>query len=158
MDKKILVPLGRFDRIEAMIPYVEKAARRGMTIVFLMAYPVDGFCWPKEKVGTKAALEARRLASYYSWEENLERAKKKISPAAKAFHAKGVEVAVEVYSGSLKKVVRCHAAKGDVHLIMTRAGIGDWIGRLFNGTISILQLFKRDNFAPMRLMQPPSLR
>jgi hypothetical protein len=158
MNKKILVPLGRYDRIEEMNPCVEKVARPGMKVVFLVSYPVDGFRWPKEEVGMRAAFEATKVASCYSWEANLERAKKKIAPAAEAFHVKGIEVAVEVYTGSLNRAVRVHAAGDDVHLIMTRAGIADWIARLFNGTLPILQLFTRDNFTPIRLMQPPDLR
>lgn len=158
MNKKILVPLGRYDRTEEMIPCVEKVARPGMKVVFLVPYPVDGFCWPKKELGMRGAFEATKVASYYSWEANLERAKKKIAPAADAFHAKGIEVAVEVYTGRLNRAVRAHAAGGNVHLIMTRAGMGERFARLFNGTVSMLPLFTRDNFTPIRLMQPPELR
>src|SRR5678815_767215 len=79
MRKKILVPLAQNDRAEEMIPYVEKVARPGMNVVFLVRYPVDGFIWAKEEYGMKAALQAKELVNYYSWENNLEKAKRNLS-------------------------------------------------------------------------------
>jgi hypothetical protein len=158
MNKKILVPLGQYDRSEEMIPYVEKIARSEMEVVFLMRYPVDGFIWGKEEDGVRAALEAKQLVNYYSWEGNLCRAAKRISYAAEVLGCKGVEVAVEVYAGSLKNAVRSHMLNGDVHLIMTRAGIGDWIARLFDGTGSVFDWFKRPRFSPVLLTQVRTLR
>jgi hypothetical protein len=38
MSKKILVPLRQNDRTEEMVPYVEKVARPGMKVVFLVHY------------------------------------------------------------------------------------------------------------------------
>ena len=61
MNKKILVPLGQYDRSEEMIPYIEKVARPGMKVVFLVRYPVDGFIWAKEEYGMKAALEGEEV-------------------------------------------------------------------------------------------------
>jgi hypothetical protein len=153
MNKKILVPLAQNDRTEEMIPYIEKVVRPGMKVVFLVRYPVDGFIWGKEEFGTKAAFEAKKLVSHYSWEENLRRAAKRISYAAEVLGCKGVEVAVDVYAGSLKKALRSHTLNGDVHLIMTRAGIGDRIARLFDGTGSVFDWFKRPRFSPVLLTQ-----
>jgi hypothetical protein len=157
MNKKILVPLGQYDRTEEMIPYVEKIARPGMKVVFLMRYPVDGFIWAKEEDGMRAALEAEKLVNYYSWEGNLEKAKKQVAPVCEALQAKGIEGAVDVYAGSLKKAVRSHTLNGDVHLIMTRAGLGDWIARLFDGTNSVFRWFKRPSFSPVLLINPRTL-
>jgi hypothetical protein len=158
MDKKILVPLGQYDRTEEMVPYVEKVARPGMKVVFLVRYPVDGFIWGKEEYGMRAALEAKQLVNYYSWEGNLRRAAEKVSSACAALCPKGIEVAVDVYAGSLKKAVRSHTLNGDVHLIMTRAGIGDWIARLFDGTGSVFDWFRRPRFSPVLLTQVRTLR
>jgi hypothetical protein len=135
-----------------MIPYVEKVARPGMEVVFLVRYPVGGFIWAKEEFGIRAALEAKKLVSYYSWEENLRRATGKICSAYAALRPKGIEVAVDVYAGSLRKAVRSHTINGDVHLIMTRAGIGDWIARLFDGTGSVFDWIRRPRFSPVLLI------
>ena len=157
MSKKILVPLGQYDRTEGMIPYIEKVARPGMQVVFLVRYPVDGVGWRKEEYGMRAALEARKLVNYYSWEGNLENAKKRVAPACEALRAKGIEADIDVYAGSLKKAVRSHTLNGDVYLIMTRAGIGDWIARIFDGTNSVFKLFKRPSFSPVMLINPRTI-
>ena len=157
MNKKILVPLGQYDRSEDMIPYVENVARPGMEVVFLVRYPVDGIDLAKEEYGMRAALEAKELVSYYSWEGNLETANTQVAPACEALRAKGIEAAVDVYAGSLKKAVRSHTFNGDVHLIMTRAAMDNWIGRLFDGTMSIFRAFKRPSFSPVMLINPRTL-
>ncbi len=157
MNKKILVPLGQYDASEEMVPYIEKVARPGMKVVFLVRYPVDGFIWAKEEYGMRAALEAKKQVNYYSWEGNLERAKKQVAPACDALRAKGIEADIDVYAGSLKKAVRDHTLNGDLHLIMTRAGIGDWIARLFDGTNSVFKCFKRPSFSPVMLINPRTL-
>jgi hypothetical protein len=154
MSKKILVPLGQYDQSEEMIPYIEKVVRPGMKVVFLMRYPVDGIGLRKEEYGMRAALEAKNLVNYYSWEGNLEKAKQQVAPACEALQARGIETAVDVYAGSLKKAVRTYTLNGDVHLIMTRAGIGDWIARLFGGTNSVFKWFKRPSFSPVMLINP----
>ena len=63
MNKKILVPLGQYDRSEEMIPYIENVARPGMKVVFLVRYPVDGVIrakrgvWYEGRYGGKKAGE-----------------------------------------------------------------------------------------------------
>jgi hypothetical protein len=74
-----------------------------------------------------------------------------------ALYAKGVEATVDLYAGSLKNAVRSHTINGDVHLIMTGAGIGDWIARLFDGIGSVFDGFKRTSFSPVMLINPRTL-
>ncbi|MGH7926967.1 MAG: hypothetical protein ACREQV_04150, partial [Candidatus Binatia bacterium] len=107
--------------------------------------------------GMKAALEAKKLVTHYSWEENLERAEKQVAPACEALSAKGIVAAVDVYAGSLKKALRAHTLNGDVHLIMTRAGASHWMTRLLNNTISIFRSFRRPSFSPVLLINPRAL-
>ena len=154
MSKTILVPLRPYERVGELIPYVDKVARPGMSVVFLMRYPVDGFIWAKEEYGMRAALKAKQLVNHYSWEGNLERAKKRVALACEALRAKGIDATVDVYAGSLKKRIRSHALTGDVHLIMTRAGIGQLIAGLLNGTNSLFDLFKRTTVSPVLLIHP----
>jgi len=154
MNKKILVPLGQYDRGEEMIPYIEKVVRPGMKVIFLVRYLMDGIGSRKEEYGMRAALEAKNLVNYYSWEGNLEKAKQQVARACEALQAKGIETAVDVYAGRLKKAVRTYTLDGDVHLIMTRAGIGDWIARLFDGTTSVFKWLKRPSLSPVLLIKP----
>jgi hypothetical protein len=157
MEKKILVPLGQYDRSEEMIPYVEKFARPGIKVLFLVRYPVEGLIWAKEEYGMKAALEAKQLITHYSWEENLERANKRVASACEALRAKGVEAAVDVYAGSLKKAVREHALGGDVHLIISRAAMDNWLGRLLDNILSIFRSFKQPSISAVMLIRPQTL-
>jgi hypothetical protein len=157
MDREILVPVGRYDRSEEMIPYIENVAGPGMTVVFLVRYPVDGFIWAKEEYGMRAALKAKELVNYYSWEWNLEKAKRQITPACAALRARGIGAAVDVYAGSLKKAIRSHARNENVHLIITKAGIGNWITRILDGAASIFRLFKRLTFSPVVVINPRAL-
>jgi hypothetical protein len=154
MNKKILVALGRYDRTEEMIPYIENIARPGMKVVFLVRYPVDGFVWAKEEYGMRAALKAKELVNYYSWEANLENAEKQLAPACEALRTKGIEADIDIYAGSLSKAVRSHTLDGDVHLIITRAGIGQRIAGFLNGTSSLFDLFKQSNVSPVLLIHP----
>jgi hypothetical protein len=156
MNKKILVRLGRYDRTGEMIPYVEKVARPGMKVVFLVRYPLGGINWPTKESDTETASEIRELLDHYSWQANLKRAKAKITPAIEALERKGIEVAVDVYAGRLKKAVRNHTRNGNVYLIMTRAGMGDWFARLLDGTSSVLNTFKRAS-SPVLLINPHTL-
>ena len=154
MNKKILVPLGQYDRGEEMIPYIEKVARPGMKVVFLVRYLVYGIRFHKEEYGMRAALEAKNLVKYYSWEGNLESAKQQVTATCEFLHAKGFETVVEVYTGNLKKAVRSHTLNGDVHLIITGAGIGGWIARLFDDISSVCMRLKRPSFSPVLLINP----
>lgn len=154
MNKKILVPLGQYDRAEEMIPYIENVARPGMKVVFLTRYPVDGFIGSKTDGGVPKPSETRELVNYYTWQGNLERAKRKAGAACEALRAKGFGADVDLYAGSLKKAVKIHTANGDVHLIMTRAGIGQWIAGFLNGSSSLFDLFKRPVKEPVLLIHP----
>jgi hypothetical protein len=159
MSKEVLVAVKTDDRIEDMIPCLEKVAQPGTKVTFLFRYPVGGFIRSKEVFGSAAALaEAKRLANRYSWEENQKRAEEKVSPALEVLYRQGTEAAVEVYAGSLKREISRHVPEGGVQLIMARAGIGQWIASFFNGTNSVLRLFKRPTFSPVLLIQPRGAR
>jgi hypothetical protein len=154
MNKKILVPLFENDSTEEMIPYVDKVARPGMKVVFLMRYPVGGIKWPTKEPDTETASEVKELLDYYSWVANVKRAKAEIAPVVEALRRKGVDVTADVYAGSVKKAVRSHTRNGDVHLIMTRAGIGQRTAGFLNGTSSLFDLFKRPTVSPVLLIHP----
>ena len=157
MNKKILVPVKRNDRVENLIPYVENVAQPGMTVVFMMPYLVDGLRWSSEEFGRKAIDEGKKLACCYTWSANVENAKERIAPALKVLPLKGVEVTVDLYAGSLRNAVNAYMANGGVHLIVTRAGIGGWVTELVDGTGSIFNWFKRPSFSPVMLINPRAL-
>ena len=98
----------------------------------------------------------KKLVEYYSWEANVKCAEKKVSPVLETLHRIGAEASVDVYTGSLSKVVKRYASEGDV-AVMTHGGIGHWITSFFNGTIFALQLFKRPSFSSVLLIHPRAM-
>ena len=157
MKKLILVPLKRNDQAEDLLPYVEEVARPGMKAVFMVPYPVDGFRWSHEECGGKAIEEGIRLAHYYSWDTHLQKARELIAPALTTLSAKGIEATVELYAGSMRRAVRNSAEKGEVHLIVTRASVGQRFAGLFGGSNSLLGLFRRPSFFPVLLIHPSTV-
>jgi hypothetical protein len=157
MKKIILVPMTRNDRAADLLPYVEEVARPGMKAVFMMPYPVDGFRWSREESGCKAIEEGMRLARDYNWNTNVERARKRIAATTAALSAMGIEAGVELYAGNMGRAIREYAAKGDVHLIVSRAGIGQKIAGLLSGNSSLFDLFKRASFEPVLLIHPTTV-
>jgi hypothetical protein len=154
MNKNILVPMKQNDRVEEFIPYIENVARAGMKVVFMVPYPVDGIAWPTEEFGHKAITEGKRLASYYTWDTALQKARDRISVALKALSPKGIEVAVDLYAGSMRSAVEDYTAKGGVHLILARSPMDNWIGRLLTGTMSAFRSLKRSSVSPVMLINP----
>ena len=154
MDKKIVVPMKRSDRVEDFIPYIENVARPGMKVVFMVPYPMDGLRWSAEEFGTKAITDGKRLAGYYTWDASQKKANARVAQASAALQPKGIEVTADLYTGSIRSAVHEYTAKGDVHLIVTRAGVGQKIAGLCNGSSSLFDLFKRPSESPMLLIQP----
>jgi hypothetical protein len=125
MAGEILVALKRYDRVEEIIPYLEEVAKPGMRVVFLLRYPVHSSNyfsdhWITTESRTKAALEGRKVIERYSWRRQKELAERKLLAAREAFRKMGVETAVEIYAGSLRRVVSDYAAKENSYLIVTQ--------------------------------------
>jgi hypothetical protein len=154
MVKKILVPLGRYDRSEHIIPYIQKVARPGMKVIFLVSYPVGGMKSQREAYGMKAALESARFARGYAWEASVAAAMAQIAAASEALRARDVEVSVELYTGSLQNKIRSYTAAGDVDLILTHGGILQRILAVLKGHSSFLELLTGRPDMPVLLIQP----
>ena len=160
MAGKILVALKRDDRLEEIIPYIEKIAQPGMKVVFLLHYPVAGdFLWLGDHWITtesprEALLAGQRIVEKYSWDVQRGLAEQRVLIAREALRRKGIEVAVELYTDSLGRVVRDYTASGDVHLIMMGAGRSHPMMRLLQRTVPLLGLFRRPSFQPVLLVCP----
>jgi len=159
MAGKILVPLKRRNRAEEIIPYLEQIAKPGMRVIFLVPYPAELWAylsdhWITTESASKAMLEGRKITEGYSWELQMGLAEQRISSLRRVLEPKEVEVAVDLYTGSLRKVLKGHCASGDVHLIIMKAGSDYPIVRLLNWILHGFSLFKRPKFAPVLLLHP----
>ena len=63
MAARILVPLKRHERIEQIVPCIEKVAEPGASVVFLVHHPVNGFKCCKPTVGSRNAVWRKRSRS-----------------------------------------------------------------------------------------------
>lgn len=159
MAAQILVSLKRNDRIEGILPYIEEITKPGMKVVFLMPYPLNSWAylqdhWVTTESPREAMLAGRKIIDTYSWDVQRGLAEQKVFPVREALSRKGVEVAVDVYTGGLKKAATDYMANGDVRLIMIGAGSGLRIMRFLRGAISLLGLSRRPSFSPVLLLHP----
>jgi hypothetical protein len=160
MAGKILVALKSNDRLEEIIPYIEKIAQPGMSVVFLLRYPVTGDFlslgdhWVTTESPREAMLAGRRIMQRYSWDVQRGLAEQRITVAREALRGKGIQVAVDVYTDSLRRVVRHYTATGDVHLIMMGAGSGHPMMRLLRWTAPLLGIFRMRTSSPVLLFSP----
>ena len=159
MEDQILVPLKRHDHIEEILPYLEKIAHPGMRVVFLIPYPVEPWLWWRDHLvtmesPTEAMRAGRQIMERYSWDVQRGLAEQKVSPARKVLHKAEVEIAVDVYTGSVRKVMASYTCRGDVHLIMMRAGRGLRVMNFLRERILPFRTFPRPGFSPVLLFHP----
>jgi hypothetical protein len=159
MAEKILVPLKRHDRVEEVVPYIEKVTQPGPSVVFLIHHPVNSFKWLQAycgimECGLEKTMAIRRMVESYSVKMRRQLAQQKVFHTCEALHKLGVKVAVEIYTGSLKRTLRSYVLGGDVGLIVMRPGIGHQIMNFLQGVVSIGNMIRRTAFSPVFVMNP----
>ncbi len=159
MTQEILVPIAKRDRIHDVLPYLEEIARPGMRVVFLVRYPADGFYSSLARLenmqtGVQMRITAREIAVKYAWDEQRRIAEERVSPARKALQEKGVETAVDLYTDSLRAVVKSYTREHDVQLIVVPSGMGLNTARFLHGTAPFLSFFTKSGFSPVLVERP----
>jgi hypothetical protein len=150
-----------------MIPCIEKIARPGMKLVFLIAFrphavpraprynllalkylgDVEEFEKPmfaRENISETPSMEEQRLSAEH-----------KVFLALEALHKRGVEIIVDVYTGSLKKVLKNYTRKGNVRFIMQRMGKIPAMMQSVRGAFPIFGSFKQRTSYPVLLLHSP---
>jgi hypothetical protein len=148
MEGKILVSLRRHDPIEEILPYIEKIARPGMRVVFLIPYPVKLWPWFRDHwVTTESPREAmaagRKIMDDYSWAVQKGLANQKISLARSVLHKRQVEVGVNICTCSMRRAIKDHSVDREVRLVLLRAGSCCPLINLLRRTLSRLGAGKR---------------
>jgi hypothetical protein len=123
MAGQILVPFNSHLRVEDIISVVEEAAKPGMSVVFLVRYPVDPWVWFRDHWVTtessrNAMLAGEKVIEKYSWEGQRALAEEMVAPWRYVFQKIGVTVAVDVYTGSWSSVVETYSREGEISLVM----------------------------------------
>jgi hypothetical protein len=164
---KILVALRNRDRLSDVIPHIEEVAKPGMKVVFLIRFapsntfgtqPVNGFASrldnqtsPAEDMGESTSVQgnlmgmrslARRLAAEH-----------KVYLAMEGLRKRGVEITVDVYTGSLKRVLKGYTVRDEIHMIIKIEGRALAVAQFLRNALSVLSFFKQPDFAPVRLLR-----
>ena len=159
MSEKIVVPLKKYDRLEDVIPYLERVTQPGMRVVFLIRHPVSRFKWLQAycgimQCGLDNALMLRKMMESYSVKTRRQLAEQKVFQTCQALHRLGVKTAVEVYSGSLRKNLMSYAGNGEGQLVLMRSGIGQRIRNFLRSTVSVCGLFQKPVSPSVLLLYP----
>ena len=169
MAQEILVALKSEDRLSQMIPCIEKIAQPGMRVVFLIrfSWQVASRMSRHDSMELECSVESQRfqaeleksrfggenLKGMQSIEEQRLSAEHKVFLALEALRKRGIEIAVDVFTGSLRRAVKSHARKSDVHFIVMRARRQPMVN-FFHKALPPLGLFKRPTFSPILVLHP----
>jgi len=123
MSGQILVPLDRKARLKEIVSCLEDIAQPGMRVVFLIPDQVDLFRYlfhhkGMMETGLYTALAVKKLADRYMAENRRDSAKQKVFLASEGLRKRGVDIAAEFYTGSLRGALKKYPLDGDAHLIM----------------------------------------
>ena len=148
------------------MPHIEKIAQPGMKVVFLIRCPrpvVTGSCDGSPQLNGQ---EETRFASYAEeatgareavldrWWIDEQRlvAEHKLVLELEALLKRGVEMAVDVYTGSLKTAIKTYTLNGNVHLIVRRVGWAISMMQSFCRMMPGFVLLKQPTFSSVRLL------
>ena len=139
---QILVPLRRNDRIEDVVPYLEQIARPGCKVTLLVHYSVENLDWFQSKLAA-SVIEEQKLV-----------AEKDTFLALEPLRQRDVKVALDIYAGPLRKVVKQYALRGDIDLVMLAARGKSWLGRLFQNCLLSLNFSFLSKSSLVLLLRP----
>jgi hypothetical protein len=166
MGQEILVALKSEDRLSQMIPYIEKVAQPGMRVVLLVGFithfdsnhsnelqdPEATAC--KEGESKQAQFAASNTSGTPLMEQQKLLSEHKVFMALEALGKRGIEITVDVYTGSLRRAVKSYTSKGDVHLIVMRANPKRTIIEFLEKAGSVFGLLKQPTFSPVLVFHP----
>jgi hypothetical protein len=156
MSGKIFVPLGKRDRIEEIIPYLDVLARPGMQVVFLTPYR-EKVSWMEVQLtamqtGTKAITTTAALAANASREAHLRSVEEKIRPARRGLQKKGITAVVDCYSGSLRNAIR--SLRGPENEIIVLLSERTIMGKFIAQATKLFGSFRTGGAAPILFLRP----
>ncbi len=159
MAKTILVPLTKGNRIEELIPYLEKVAQSDSRVIFLVHHRESGFRWLQAycgimESGLDGALMLRRMIESYSVKKRRQLAEKRVFETCHSLHRLGVKTAVELYSGGAKKIIDGYVREADVNLVIMRPKVEFQITRAIKKAFARWSGLKRPSVPPVLLLHP----
>jgi hypothetical protein len=159
MKDHILVPLKRRDQIEEVLPYIEKIARPGIDVVFLIRSSSTN--WPRMEAllaamhtGNAAALQNCEGILGFEYERQKRLAEESLQGFNQRLARKGVQTHVKIYAGPLKRTLRNSSRNGNIRLVvMPATGPSPWV-RPLEAVRSALGLMRQRRHCPVLLLHP----
>jgi hypothetical protein len=139
---QILVPLRKRDRIEDALPYLEQITGPGCKVTLLIHYSVQGLDWFQGE-SMPSVVEEQKLVAENNTFLALERLRQR-----------EVKVALDIYAGPLRKVVKQYTLRGDIDLVMIAVGHRSRIGRLFQNCLFFMNFSCVGKSSSMLLLRP----
>jgi hypothetical protein len=136
-----LVPLRKGDRIADVLPYLEQIAQPGCKVTLLIHYSVEGLDWFQSKSRTSVIKEQKLVD-------------KNTFLALEPLRERDVTVALDIYAGPLRKVVKQYTLRGDIDLVMIVAGSRSRIGNLLHNCLFFLNFSCASKSASVLLLRP----
>ena len=127
--------------MEDVIPYLEQIARPGCKVTLLIHYSVEGLDWFQSK-SMSSGIKEQLMAE------------KNTFLALEPLRERHVTVALDIYAGPLRKVVKQYTGRGDIDLVMIAARGRSWIGRLFQNCLLFLNFSCVSKSASVLLLHP----
>jgi hypothetical protein len=134
MAKTILVVLNPEDNVHVLLRRLERVVKPGNRIVFLVEYQRDIPSWLLAHVallqtGLENGLACQERRAWLSWDEQKIQVEENVAePARRVFSRMGIEICVDLYSGSLNRILRRYLELGEVTLILVATS--SWLRRL----------------------------
>jgi hypothetical protein len=157
MGRQILVALNSEDRLGQMIPYIEKIALPGMRVVFLIRFiPQPAAKSSRRDLTELECVEGSRFfaGGTQSIEEQRLSAEHKVFLALEALLKRGIEISVDVYTGSLRRTVKRYTSKGAACLIVMRARREQMMMDFLDKAFPIFGSFKGQAPTPVLVFHP----
>jgi len=123
MSGQVLVPFNSHVRVKDIVSVIEKDAKPGMRVVFLVRYPIDPWEWFRDHWVTtessrNAMLAGRKVMEKYSLEGQRALAEEMVAPWRYVLQKMGVKATVAVYTGSLSSVVETYSRGDEISLVI----------------------------------------
>jgi hypothetical protein len=138
---QILVPLRKGDRIADVLPYLEQIAQPGCKVTLLIHYSVEGLDWFQSK-STTSVIKEQKLVD------------KNTFLALEPLRERDVTVALDIYAGPLRKVVKQYTLRGNIDLVMIVAGSRSRIGKLLHNCLLFPNFSCVSKSASVLLLRP----
>ena len=111
-------------------------------MVFLVRHPVSGLKWLQAyagiaQCGLEKSLAVRRMIESYSLKMRRQLVERRVFQTCGALHDMALNIAVDVYTDSLRKALRSYANRGDAPLVIMQPGLGQRIVSFLQGAVSI---------------------